>query len=108
MNPVKAYLATLLLEMPIALGLARQQQQNLTRVALVSCLGSTLSHPVAWFVLRLPSLSGLPSWFAVELLVIVAEAWLFMRLVPCRPGQAAFLSCASNGCSAAAAYYLYS
>lgn len=107
MSPLKAYLATLLLEMPIALGLARQQGQNLARVAWASWIGSSLSHPVAWFLLSLQDQGRFSSWLVVELLVTVAEAWLFMRLVPCRPSQAALFSCASNGCSAAAAYYLW-
>jgi hypothetical protein len=92
-----AFCLTLLVEVPVVIGLARRLDPRPARRAALALLGNAITHPAVWFVF--PSL-GL-GWAATTLL---SETWAWLGegvlyrigLARARLGPALVLSLAAN------------
>lgn len=103
---LKAYLLTLLLELPVALALARVWDLPLPRVGMTTLLASSLTHPLAWQTALM--LVTMRPWWLVWLLieagVVVMEALVFRRLLRLPWSRALWLSFLVNAVSASAGW----
>lgn len=105
MTQAEALGLTLLLEVPLALALARAAgwlpTARLGRLAVVAAAGSFLTHPAAWH--GLPALAPHLPWLARVLLVEggvgLIEGLLLARLVPLGMARGIALGLAINAVS---------
>lgn len=93
MEEVAYLFLTILIEIPIALILLRQEQWQ--RVVVAAVCVNMMSHPIAWaFVTH-----GF-SWWTVEGFVALFEGSIFALLFPARRYRAGLTAVVMNGVSA--------
>ena len=103
MEQLSALLLTLLVELPLAVLLARRWQAPAARVALCAVAASLCTHAPAWYLIReaLPPL--LPGFWSralpVEGVLTVAEGLLYAWLVPLSLRRGLGMSVLANGAS---------
>ncbi|MFK7739766.1 MAG: hypothetical protein AB8H80_05535 [Planctomycetota bacterium] len=95
MNWPTAFALTVLIELPLIVWLLGSGRR--TRAAGDVLAANLLTHPLAWFLVRLQDWP----WTLVELLVLAAEACAYRKLrrIPWR--RAVLLSSVANGATAA-------
>lgn len=111
LTQMEALALTLAIELPVLAVCARLARWPLRRVLVVGALASCLTHPLAWWAaLSMPGTVPVSEFeiglLAIEVLVTLAEALLFLVLLRVGWVRALGVSVLANGASALAGWWL--
>ena len=98
---LRAFLLTLVVEVPVATYLLRHNEPRLSRAAALVVFANLASHPLVWFVWSQVFLIGTVEYVLVaEMWAVAVEAVFFAVAVRgLRPGRALLVSLVANGAS---------
>lgn len=106
MTQTQALLASLLLEVPLVLGIAAalgwaRGRRALLRLMLVACAATLVTHPFAWHAFRglAPFLAYWPRAALIEGAVALTEGLLFARVAALGGRRGLLLGFVANGFS---------
>lgn len=102
MSQLEAFLLTFVLEVPVALLIARFVKAELKWVLVAALLGTTITHPILWFLNDGDALRFLPPWpriLALEVAATLVEGAVYFGVARMKPAVAWGTSLAANATS---------
>lgn len=103
MTQLSAMLLSILLETPVALGLARWRgcSSPVRSVVLASVLGTCLTHPLVWpgFFYLTPLITYGGAALVLEVGAALVESLVYHKMVPAPPSTSLLMGFGANGFS---------
>jgi hypothetical protein len=105
---LRAFVATLILELPVVVLLTRGIAMPTARRLAVAFFANLATHPAVWFIIPAFGLSGITSLIVSETWAVVIEWGVYFVAFPgMKPGRALGVSAFANGVSFAIGLLLY-